>query len=37
MKKFVFFMLIIIALFTTNVDAAEINDSTEIPEKTIDD
>lgn len=37
MKKFVFFMLIIIALFTTNVDAAEINDSTEIPEMTFED
>ena len=35
MKKIICLVLIIIALFTTNVMAAEISDSTEIPEMTI--
>lgn len=35
MKKITCLILIIIALFTTNVMAAEISDSTEIPEMTI--
>lgn len=35
MKKIICLILIIIALFTTNVMAAEISDSTEIPEMTI--
>ena len=35
MKKIVFFMLIVIALLTTNVEAAELNDSTEIPEMSL--